>query len=184
MTPVMMINGTAVPLGGEALSAGEGIRIEDGTVQVTTPVKGLTQAEYDRLPERERGGLCVITDAATVLPEGGEVYSTEETQIGTWIDGKPLYRKVFHKITSASSGRWVEVLNLTDQEADTIIRWDGRIAFGNGQDIRNIDNAECEARYVPGSKSLQVYTSRVDWSNLQSIFIAEYTKTDDQGVSE
>ena len=24
---------------------------------------------------------------------GGEVYSTEETRIGTWIDGKPLYRK-------------------------------------------------------------------------------------------
>ena len=25
---------------------------------------------------------------------GGEGYSTEETRIGTWIDGKPLYRKV------------------------------------------------------------------------------------------
>lgn len=32
------------------------------------------------------------------FPGGGgaaeEVYSTEETRIGTWIDGKPLYRKV------------------------------------------------------------------------------------------
>ena len=26
--------------------------------------------------------------------DGGEVYSTEETVIGTWIDGKALYRKV------------------------------------------------------------------------------------------
>lgn len=25
----------------------------------------------------------------------GETYSTEETVIGTWIDGKPLYRKCF-----------------------------------------------------------------------------------------
>ena len=24
-----------------------------------------------------------------------EIYSTEETRIGTWIDGKPLYRKAF-----------------------------------------------------------------------------------------
>ena len=24
-----------------------------------------------------------------------DVYSTEETRIGTWVDGKPLYRKVF-----------------------------------------------------------------------------------------
>lgn len=30
-----------------------------------------------------------ITDGLT-----GEVYSTEEIRIGTWIDGKPLYRKV------------------------------------------------------------------------------------------
>ena len=28
---------------------------------------------------------------------GGEFYSTEETKIGTWIDGKPLYRKVLSK---------------------------------------------------------------------------------------
>lgn len=29
-------------------------------------------------------------------PQGGsqEAYSTEETRIGTWVDGKPLYRKV------------------------------------------------------------------------------------------
>lgn len=26
---------------------------------------------------------------------GGEIYSIEETRIGTWIDGKPLYRKVY-----------------------------------------------------------------------------------------
>lgn len=26
---------------------------------------------------------------------GGEIYSTEETRIGTWIDGKPLYRRCF-----------------------------------------------------------------------------------------
>lgn len=34
-------------------------------------------------------------------PGAGEVYSTEETRIGTWIDGKPLYRKVcIDKITT------------------------------------------------------------------------------------
>lgn len=33
--------------------------------------------------------------ASSSSDEGGEVYSTEETRIGTWIDGKPLYRKCF-----------------------------------------------------------------------------------------
>lgn len=43
----------------------------------------------------------VIDFDGDVVPEGyekvedkGEVYSTEEQRIGTWIDGKPLYRKV------------------------------------------------------------------------------------------
>lgn len=48
--------------------------------------------------------MKIVIDGKTVeLPGGGsggggsgaeEVYSTEETRIGTWIDGKPLYRKV------------------------------------------------------------------------------------------
>lgn len=29
------------------------------------------------------------------LPEAGDIYATEETVIGTWIDGRPLYRQVF-----------------------------------------------------------------------------------------
>lgn len=46
----------------------------------------------------------VIDGQAVELPGGGsggggsgaeEVYSTEETRIGTWIDGKPLYRKIY-----------------------------------------------------------------------------------------
>lgn len=32
----------------------------------------------------------------------GEVYSTEEIRIGTWIDGKPLYKKTFVGVTSSS----------------------------------------------------------------------------------
>lgn len=32
-----------------------------------------------------------------------EIYSTEEVRIGTWIDGKPLYRKTFSNITIPDS---------------------------------------------------------------------------------
>lgn len=60
-----------------------------------TPVKSiLTQEEYDALPEEQQNkGLYVISDGGSVSSPG-EVYSTEETRIGTWVDGKPLYRKV------------------------------------------------------------------------------------------
>lgn len=61
----------------------------------------LTQAEYDALTNAEKAkGLYIVTE------EGGsgggstggsslDIYSTEETRIGTWIDGKPFYRRVF-----------------------------------------------------------------------------------------
>ena len=36
------------------------------------------------------------------VEDKGEVYSTEEVKIGTWIDGKPLYRKTIEIDTSSS----------------------------------------------------------------------------------
>lgn len=63
---------------------------------VTTPVQGIkTQAEFDALPADDQNkGLWVISDGESGgSSAGGEIYSTEETRIGTWIDGKPLYRK-------------------------------------------------------------------------------------------
>ena len=44
------------------------------------------------------GGGSSITPSSS-----GEVYSTDETAIGTWIDGKTLYRKVFTNVTNGYS---------------------------------------------------------------------------------
>lgn len=53
--------------------------------------------------------LCYIIKTAE--DSGGEsareVYSTEETRIGTWIDGKPLYQKVFQGIPIGTG--WVSM---------------------------------------------------------------------------
>lgn len=35
-----------------------------------------------------------VTDSTVPVDDPGEVYTTTETKIGTWIDGKPIYRKV------------------------------------------------------------------------------------------
>lgn len=43
----------------------------------------------------------------------GEIYSTEETRIGTWIDGKPIYRKVFG-FSQVNNGVVNIVFNLSD----------------------------------------------------------------------
>lgn len=59
-------------------------------------LKELVIKANDSIPQN-----AIIEYDGDVVPEGyeqvedkGEVYSTEEVKIGTWIDGKPLYRKV------------------------------------------------------------------------------------------
>lgn len=81
--------------------------------QWTIPTKSLTKAEYNALSEEEKMADVeyIITDDnsdSTTGGGGGEIYSTDETRIGTWIDGKPLYRKAIvfsgvHVYTSFSS---------------------------------------------------------------------------------
>lgn len=53
--------------------------------------------------------LCYIIKTAEDSggSSAGEVYSTEETRIGTWIDGKPLYQKVFQGIPIGTG--WVSM---------------------------------------------------------------------------
>ena len=45
-----------------------------------------------------------------------EKYSTSETKIGTWTDGKPVYRKVFNVSIDTTSAGWKEVGSLTYNE--------------------------------------------------------------------
>ena len=90
------------PAGSDAaVVAGDGLTKEGDTISVTTPVKAMTKAEYDALTDEQKQAevLHVITDDNGDASSGGsgsapgEVYSEEETLIGTWM-GKPLYRRV------------------------------------------------------------------------------------------
>ncbi len=58
------------------LDAGDGITIQENTISVTTPVKGLTKAEYDGLTEEERNtGLYIVTEAedSTAMFKGVQI---------------------------------------------------------------------------------------------------------------
>lgn len=67
------------------------------------PVKPITKAEYSALSDEDKNGetAWLVTDAegsgdyedVGSSSDGSDIYSTEESRIGTWIDGKPLYRR-------------------------------------------------------------------------------------------
>lgn len=59
------------------------------------------------------------------FPGGGgateEVYSTEEARIGTWVDGKPIYRKTFLATSGSSVSVWSLVPNSFIPNIDRVV---------------------------------------------------------------
>ena len=105
-------------------------------------------------------------------------YSTSETRIGTWIDGKPLYRKVY-KITSGLSTRTEYTLDLASLNIDLLIRLDG---FEHSNAFKHIpmnfyNNGDYNYMFYGFSHNKVYY--KFNWDASEVYFILEYTKTTD-----
>lgn len=115
----------------------------------------------------------------------GEVYSTEEIRIGTWIDGKPLYRKVY-EATSLSNSDFQRVVTLPSGVSYTNVK----NIYGY-MDIQSThilgpmnvyDNEELSrSLFVQNNYILMRVVGNVNYNNPVTI-IAEYTKTTDQSA--
>lgn len=112
--------------------------------------------------------------------EPQEVYSTEETRIGTWVDGKPLYRKVFtfsytasasaKTLTSAINGIMVVMINAW-------LRYTGSNTI---EQMAVIDSKSVAHRiYYNPSAGIQILSNQPDWNGSEITVILEYTKTTD-----
>lgn len=127
------VNIKGPPGSGADLTFGDGLTKDGSTVSVTTPVNGIfTQEEFDALPQAQQNkGMYVVTedgDGSGGSSSGGQgdVYSTEEVRIGTWIDGKPLYRKVFtncpYPATSMVNENFVPGTKAEDLDIETLVK--------------------------------------------------------------
>lgn len=66
---------------------------------------------------------------------GQEIYSTGETVIGTWIDGKTLYRKVVSDTVSTTNGTWKDFNPFSSNEIDTIVSLVGTFTYASGATV-------------------------------------------------
>jgi hypothetical protein len=91
-------------------------------------------------------------------------YSLSEARIGTWIDGKPIYRKVINKTGNVSANTWFTVEAMPN--VDTIVNHYVIFDYGlSGSYLCRIDNNNFEI-YI--KESLRITKA-----------IVEYTKTTD-----
>ena len=127
----------------------------------------------------------ITAEYSDVTPSGD--YSTTEQRIGTWVDGKPLYRKVgtivFTEITTGTytTGSLIDS-NLDYCTIDKVFVIDagatGNLYNGKNSNIANLV-------YVESAKNSEFYgrvigfTNRNDLLNKTIYVVCEYTKTTD-----
>ena len=61
-----------------------------------------------------------------------DVYSYDEIEIGTWADGKPIYRKVITGTLAKDSGNSIVFANVSDLKIDKVIDLYGIFVDVNG----------------------------------------------------
>lgn len=117
---------------------------------------------------------ALATTTATTLSNNIN-YSTSEVAIGTWIDGKTIYRKVY-KITSGLPGvDTVGTVNVSDLSIDRCISlrgWTYSTTFGY------IDmyfyNTYFNMMHLTGNTQINY---KYHWDTTELYIIIEYTKT-------
>lgn len=126
-----------------------------------------------------------LSEAINTIPGGGgqsvgEVYSTEEQRIGTWIDGKPLYRKVIilnlPKTTSS-----VATYSGTDlPENSEIVKYEGFCLTTTGVFLQIYAMGYSYISFV----GTQIWHAAMksDLTSAKVTLIVDYTKTTDQAT--
>ena len=109
-----------------------------------------------------------------------QIYSTDETVIGTWINGKPLYRKIIK--TSVKQGVQ-KIYDVSNMNLDDIIRMNGSISQSEGSIVHipygTSSNDFAVVYYPKSSNQIEINTSTAGIVNI----ILEYTKTTDTATT-
>lgn len=110
-----------------------------------------------------------------------EVYSTEETAIGTWIDGKKLYRKVINVTIPSTNtdGQISEKMIDISNNINKVIKTYGYIENTYSTIFLPVwitDSGNKIKTYIDADKRLYISNEIKDYSNLEATVIVEYTK--------
>lgn len=71
-----------------------------------------------------------------------DVYSYDEIEIGTWVDGKPIYRKVIPGKLAKDSGNIITFANVSDLKIDKVIN-----LYGNAKENNNVVQLTLQTSY-------------------------------------
>jgi len=128
----------------------------------------------------------VINGKTADLPAGGagqEVYSTEETRIGTWINGKPLYRKCFNTRTAPSSDTYT-LANIAENEEVVFIKVTCKDENGSIVNFPFWFSNTYYATVWVYQTYINMQTKEPAIQDVPCVVVIEYTKTTDTAAKE
>ena len=121
-----------------------------------------------------------IRDRVSDAEKNFNKYSTTEEVVGTWIDGKPIYRKTFNNI-SVTSSEYSVIPIATGLTIDNLINMSGYL-INNERWIIALNSVDIQyanmvrATYDKQTSSLELVVQ--NWTGTATVTI-EYTKTTD-----
>lgn len=107
-----------------------------------------------------------------------QIYSTQEQIIGKWIDGKPIYRKTYHGITTFDLDNVTQTLISASVNVDKLINYSGYLTENNGNNVLTLN----EVRIVKTANNRVIFQNTRPNDSLLNCPYAitfEYTKTTD-----
>lgn len=118
-----------------------------------------------------------LVNIADEIKNSMELYSTTERKIGTWIDGKPLYRKVF--TAEYNTANTEALVNSNIQNINKIVDIKGFILTSNNAErpLNFYNNISGEVAYLFYNSATN-FAFCAPWTGTINAII-EYTKTTD-----
>ena len=104
-----------------------------------------------------------------------KTYSTTEIAVGTWVDGKTIYRKVFIPYQTQSYAASTSYTINVGSGIDKIIRWDV-LTTGNNNNNQEVNKYVIPGRFTKSSNSITIDSTATYSTNVTHV-ILEYTKT-------
>lgn len=153
---------------------------DDGTIESTSHAI-LTEAQYDALTddEKENGVYLIPGNTGKTPNPSGNVYSTEETIVGVWVDGRPLYRKVVFVTTPNAINTYTSVYS---ENGIDMLFLDGFITGPANDRIKLVFGAEdgiTVFTYLVDNHTIRMYIKISYYLNCLATLILQYVKDSD-----
>lgn len=171
----------------EKLTPTDGVYINNKTIGLNNPVKGIYNEEsFNVLSEEEKiKGCYFINDGLSNCGSEWQIYDEQERVIGTWF-GKLLYRKVLMNLTSPSETNiWTMAHSLIPYASVMKINAYAEISgslmpynliFDTGYSVvRYVADSSSNSSYN-GKTGVLFYSTSSEGLNLPVTVILEYTK--------